>query len=151
MSADPSTPVGRPVIAWPKITATLESATDGTLVINGVMHTCWADNTDALRIGMIARCTATAITLGRPVRVDVSESGRSWALAVRPDGIVQEIDKQGRVVPVEGDLIPIEGRCRRCRQPNPVTASHCMSCGVDEPLGVLAAEPYAVTSPNQLV
>ena len=154
MTADSGHQAGRdaddqPVIAWPKITGTIDGGSDGSLVINGIVHPCWAETTDILRTGMIARCTATAITLGRTVRVDATEAGQSWTLAVRSDGIVQEIDKQGRIVPVDGELRPIEGPCRRCEQSNPVTVSHCVTCGVDEPLGVLAAEPYAIASPGQ--
>lgn len=142
-SADPSVRRAddQPVIAWPKITAAIDDESSGTLVINGVVHPCRAETIEALRTGMIARCTATAIRLGRAVRVDVTESGRSWALAVRPDGIVQEIDRQGRIVPADGELGPIEGSCRRCGDPNPVSATHCAGCGTGEPLSVLATEP----------
>jgi hypothetical protein len=135
-----------PVVAWPRITATIDSETDGTLVINNVLHPCWAASAEILRTGMIARCAAVAITLGRPVRLDVTDSGRPLALAVRPDGVVQEIDGQGRIVPAESDLLPITGPCRRCRQPGPVTAAQCTSCGVEDPLGVLAAEPHPIAS-----
>lgn len=136
----------QPVIGWPKITATISGETDGTLVINGVLHPCWAPRTDVLRTGMIARCVATAVSLRRPVRVEITESGQSWSVAVRPDGIVQELDKHGRIVGTEVDLLPIEGGCRRCGESNPVTARQCNGCGVAEPLGVLAAEPYAIAS-----
>jgi hypothetical protein len=113
------------------------------LVINGIVHPCWAGTTDILRVGMIRRCTSTAIRLGRPVRVEVAEAGNSWSLAVGPDGIVRELDKQGRIVPGEAALSPIEGPCRRCGNGCPVTVAACPTCGVDEPLGVLAAEPYS--------
>jgi len=136
----------QPVISWPKITATIMGETDGTLVINDVVHPCWAPRTDVLRTGMIARCAATAITLRRPVRVEITERGQSWSVAVRPDGIVQELDKSGRIVSTDVDLLPVEGCCRACGGSNPVTARHCSGCGTAEPLGVLAAEPYAIAS-----
>lgn len=135
------------VIGWPKITATITSESEGMLVINGIRYPCQAFDTDALRTGMIARCTATAITLGRPVRVDVTEPGQSWSVAVRPNGIVQEIDKQGRMIAIDADLLPVEGRCRSCGEANPVTAAACPGCGIAEPLGVLGPKPYAIASP----
>jgi hypothetical protein len=140
----------QPVIAWPKITATLgagsEGPAQGTLVINGVRHPCRAASTELLRTGMIARCTATAITLGRPVRLEVIEvvqidgraPSRSWTLAVRPDGIVQELDSRGRIVAAGDDLLPIEGPCRNCGTSTSVTSSRCTSCGTVEPLAVAA-------------
>jgi hypothetical protein len=138
------------LIAWPRITATLDDRTSGTLVINGIVHPCWAESIDVLRTGMIARCTATAISLGRPVRVDVNEGGQSWVLAVRPEGIVQEVGSDGAILPSDGFLSVVEGRCRRCRHINPVTASQCVRCGVEEPLGVLAAAPYSQRSPDKI-
>ncbi|GAB3918947.1 hypothetical protein GCM10011575_29010 [Microlunatus endophyticus] len=140
----------QPVIAWPKITATLgtgaEQTVEGTLVINGVPHRCRAASTDLLRTGMIAKCTATAIMLGRPVRVEVIEAvqtddrapSQSWTLAVRPDGIVQELDSRGRIVGTGDDLLSIEGPCRGCGISTPVTSTRCTSCGTAEPLAVAA-------------
>ena len=136
----------QPVIGWPKITATITGDTDGTLVINGVVHPCWAPRIDVLRTGMIARCTATAITLRRPVRLDIAEGDQAWSVAVRPDGIVQELDKHGRIIGTDADLLPVRGGCRACGESTPVTARHCSGCGTAEPLGVLAAEPYATTT-----
>lgn len=151
MSADPMSAAApdaadQPVIAWPRITATLGGGAEGTLVINGVVHPCRAASTETLRIGMIARCTATAIMLRRPVRVEVIEtvrsggrtSSQSWILAVRPDGVVQEIDGRGRIIDTDDDLLAIEGPCRQCGAATQVTASRCPACGTDEPLGVLA-------------
>lgn len=147
VNADAAADAGdQPVIGWPKITAKITGETDGTLVINGVVHPCWAPRIDVLRTGMIARCAATAITLRRPVRVDISESGQSWSVAVRPDGIVQELDKRGMIISTDGELLPVEGCCRACGETNPVTARHCSGCGTAEPLGVLAAEPYPIAS-----
>lgn len=136
----------QPVIGWPKITAAIISETDGSLVINGVVHPCWAPRTDILRTGMIARCAATATTLHRSVRVEITEGGQAWSVAVRPDGIVQELDRHGRIIGPDADLLPVHGGCRACGEPNPVTAQHCSGCGTADPLGVLAAEPYAIAS-----
>lgn len=138
------------LIAWPRITAAIDDETTGTLVINGIVHPCWAESVDVLRTGMIARCTATAMSLGRPVRVDVTEGGQSWTLAVRPEGIVQEVDSDGTIIPSDGFLSVVEGPCRRCRQINPVTATQCVRCGVEEPLGVLSAAPYSLRSPDKI-
>ena len=138
MRADTAAAVDRqPVIGWPKISATITGETDGTLVINGRVHPCWAPRTEVLRIGMIARCAATAITLRRAVRVDITEDGQSWSVAVRPDGIVQELDKSGRIIGADTDLLPVEGGCRACGRSNPVIARNCGGCGIEEPLGVL--------------
>lgn len=140
----------RHVIAWPKITATIDDQSNGTLVINGMVHRCWAESIDVLRIGMIARCTTTAISLGRPVRIDVTEGNHNWALAIRPEGIVQEVGPDGAIIPTDGFLSVVEGRCRRCRHINPVTAARCIRCDVEEPLGVLAAAPYSQRSPDKI-
>lgn len=149
MSASTAVPDGKGgddqlVIAWPKITATVGDGAQGTLVINGIVHPCQAPSTEVLRTGMIAKCTATAITLGRPVRVEVIEAGPdrarvsapSWTLAVRPDGIVQELDSRGRIPEPGDELLAAEGPCRHCGRSTAVTALRCAGCGGAEPLSV---------------
>ncbi|MBO9553821.1 FHA domain-containing protein [Cellulomonas sp.] len=127
---------------WPRIVAVVNRDATGRLSVNGTERECAAESVDALRAGVIARCVAVAVTMGRPVQLLVSEDGVEWALAVRPNGVVQPLNDDGTVDP-PGDVVVAESRCRACRHLQPVTAAVCSACGVDEPLAVevAAAEP----------
>jgi len=145
-----------PVIGWPRIVARVgaggpssEQPDDGTdtdrlpqvtgeLVINGITMPCRAESVAVLRTGIIARCVQTAVALGRPVRVEVTEADRSWRLAIRPDGIVCELAPDNTIGPVDG-LAVAEGRCRSCLRINPVTAIRCERCGVEHPHDVFSS------------
>ena len=59
----------------------------GALTINGVSRACAAESVAALRTGMIARAVVIGTQLRRPIRLDVSEEGRTHALAVRPEEV----------------------------------------------------------------
>ncbi|PPG28572.1 hypothetical protein C5E10_13310 [Pseudoclavibacter sp. RFBG4] len=118
--------------SWPRMVALVRPDGSGSLTINGTERACAAASLEELRTGVIARCVAYAIQLGRPVRLDVDETPHQWTLAVRADGIVQEVDETGSLPTAEG-LAPIEGRCRVCRHLEPVIADACSQCATPEP------------------
>ncbi|MFC0456207.1 hypothetical protein ACFFGR_06525 [Arthrobacter liuii] len=117
---------------WPKITATVRPDGTGNLTVNGTERACQAVTVDQLRAGMIARCTAIAARLRRPVRLTVTDDTSTWGLAVRPEGIVQLVDDAGMIPPADG-LSVHEGRCRHCRRLQPVTQPRCVQCHTEEP------------------
>lgn len=125
---------------WPRLTATVATDGTGTLTINGVTRACAAESVAALRTGMIARAVAIGTQLRRPIRLDVTEDGRTHALAVRPEGYVQLVGADG-TIPTPDGLSIDEGRCRVCRRLQPVTSATCVQCDVDEPLRVEVAPP----------
>lgn len=118
--------------SWPRMVALVRPDGSGSLTINGTERACAAASIEELRTGMIARCVSYAIQLGRPVRLDVDEAPNAWTLAVRADGIVQEVDETGELPSPDG-LAPIEGRCRACRHLEPVIAAACSQCATPEP------------------
>lgn len=120
------------VAAWPRISATVRPDGTGAITLNGTERPCAAASVDELRTGMIARCVALARSLRRPVRLTVTEGTSTWPLAVRAEGVVQLIDDDGAIRPADG-LAAHEGRCRVCRRPQPVTATTCTQCNVEEP------------------
>ena len=134
------------VSSWPKLAATVRDDGTGTLVVNGTNRPCSAESVTALRTGMVARCVAIATSLHRPVRLDVTEAGQTYGLAVRPEGYVQLIEPDG-TIPAPDGLTVDEGRCRQCRRLQAVTSTTCGQCGVDEPLRVEVAPP---AEPNDL-
>ena len=134
---------------WPRLTATVTHDGTGALTINGVSRACEAESVAALRTGMIARAVVIGTQLRRPIRLDVTEEGRTHALAVRPEGYVQLIGADG-TIPAHDGLSIDEGRCRVCRRLQPVTSTACVQCSVDEPLRVEVAppaEPNVLASP----
>ena len=134
------------VPSWPKLVATVRDDGTGTLMVNGTSRPCSAESVTALRTGMVARCVAIATSLHRPVRLDVTEGGETYGLAVRPEGFVQLVEPDG-TIPAPDGLTVDEGRCRHCRRLQPVTSTTCGQCGVDEPLRVEVAPP---SKPNDL-
>ncbi|MDZ8202753.1 FHA domain-containing protein [Microbacterium sp. SSW1-59] len=131
---------------WPRLTATVTHDGTGALTINGVSRACEAESVAALRTGMIARAVEIGTQLRRPIRLDVTEEGRTHALAVRPEGYVQLIGADG-TIPAPDGLSIDEGRCRVCRRLQPVTSTACVQCSVDEPLRVEVAPP---DEPNRI-
>lgn len=125
---------------WPRLAATVARDGTGTLTLNGVSRACAAESVAALRIGIIARAVAISTQLRRPIRLDVTEEGRTHALAVRPEGYVQLIGTDG-TIPAPDGLSIDEGRCRVCRRLQPVTSATCVQCGTDEPLRPEVAPP----------
>lgn len=134
------------VPSWPKLVATVHDDGTGTLMVNGTSRACSAESVTALRTGMVARCVAIATSLHRPVRLDVTEAGQTYGLAVRPEGFVQLVELDGTIPSPDG-LTVDEGRCRSCRRLQPVTSILCGQCGVDEPLRVEVSPP---AEPNDL-
>lgn len=132
MSATPALRGPQRVAQWPRITATVRADGTGSLTINGTEHACAAAGVDELRTGLIARCTAIAIQLGRPVRVQAVDGQQSWTVAVRPEGIVQTLSDAGTIEAADGYSVH-EGRCRNCRRLQPVTAPRCAACGAERP------------------
>ena len=128
------------VADWPRLTATVRPDGTGSLTINGTEHACQALSVDELRTGMIAHCAAIAARLGRPVRLAVTEDTSAWVLGIRPQGIVQLVDEQG-MIPAAETLGVHEGRCRKCRRLQSVTAANCEQCGVSEPHRITVDPP----------
>jgi hypothetical protein len=135
-SARPIAPAAAPgaerVVDWPRITAVVRPDATGALTINGTERACSAGSVDALRKGISARCVSLALTLGRPVPMSVTEDGQTWALVVRPEGIVQMRNANGTVDPPTGLLVD-ESRCRACRHLELITVTTCTQCQVPEP------------------
>ncbi|WP_248243262.1 FHA domain-containing protein [Microbacterium kunmingense] len=134
---------------WPRLAATVARDGTGTLTLNGVSRACAAESVAALRTGIIARAVAISTQLRRPIRLDVTEEGRTHALAVRPEGYVQLIGTDG-TIPAPDGLSIDEGRCRICRRLQPVTSATCVQCKIDEPLRpevAPPAEPKTVAPP----
>lgn len=144
MIAVATAPKTEEIAEWPRITVTVRPDGTGSLNINGTEHPCRAASLDELRTGIIARCTALAGQLHRPVRIDAAEDGRTWSLAVRPGGIVQLIDDAGTIGPADG-LDVHRGPCRSCRTPQPVSAQQCQRCGASEPHTVEVVPPDGVS------
>lgn len=132
---------------WPRLAATVAHDGTGTLTVNGVNRACKAESVAALRTGMIARGVAIATRLRRPIRLDVTEDGRTHALAVRPEGYVQLVGVDG-TIPAPDGLGIDDGRCRVCRRLQPVTSPECVQCHIEEPLRVEVTPP---AEPNALM
>ncbi|MFF8895780.1 MULTISPECIES: FHA domain-containing protein [Actinomycetes] len=137
MTAPLTLPESERVADWPRISATLRADGTGSITVNGTERPCVADNVTALRTGMIAHVALIAARLRRPVRLVVTEDTDTWALAVRPEGIVQLVDDDGTIPPATG-LSVHEGPCRSCRHVQPVTATSCSQCGIERPHSVEA-------------
>lgn len=140
MSATPALHGPQSVAQWPRIVATVRGDGTGSLTVNGTEHACAAPGVEELRTGLIARCTAIAIQLGRPVRVEAVDDEQSWTVAVRPEGIVQTLSAGGTIPDAAGYSVH-EGRCRHCRRLQPVTAPRCAACGAEHPHDVDAIGP----------
>ncbi len=115
MNATQPVPGLHRVPEWPRLAAEVTADGTGTLTVNGQRRACAAESVAALRTGMIARAVAIATQLRRPIRLDVTEDGRTHALAVRPEGYVQLVGADGTIPAADGLSID-EGRCRVCRQ-----------------------------------
>lgn len=139
----PAHPIGgSPISPWPRVTALLHSATTATLILNDVERACEAPGAARLRTGVLARATAVASAVGRPVRLRLSTPGGAQLLAVAPDGAVHALSDAGVMseVPLAA---PEDTGCRRCSTPQPLTAPTCSRCGALEPHRV-EVEPFPV-------
>ncbi len=135
------------VATWPRISATVEDTGAGSITINGTERPCAAGSVNQLRTGIIAQCVTLASRLGRAVRLTVTDAAGTWLLAVRPDGIVQEVAPDGTVGPEDG-LLPLSGPCRSCGASQPVTAPICAVCDAEEPHDVTASHRSTDTPPT---
>ena len=104
MTAPLTLPESERVADWPRISATLRADGTGSITVNGTERPCVADNVTALRTGMIAHVALIAARLRRPVRLVVTEDTDTWALAVRPEGIVQLVDDDGTIPPATSTM-----------------------------------------------
>ena len=115
---------------WPQVTAALRPDGTGTLSVNDHLYACAATSPDRLYVGVLARGTVIARTMGRPVRVHVSDTTGSRLLAVHADGRVQPVLADGRLDAAQ----PVPASpCRRCGTDAPLAAATCASCGTLEP------------------
>lgn len=78
---------------WPMITATLRPDGSGSLTIDGRTQNLGANDIAAARTTVLERVTATAVTVGRPVRLLSTDPAGDWQLAVHPDGHVDALDE----------------------------------------------------------
>lgn len=88
MSPPPTAP-GVP--RWPKISVALHGDGSGRLTIDGRDERLTAGDIDAARSIVLERVVATAVTVGRPVRLHSTDPDGQWELAVHPDGRVDEL------------------------------------------------------------
>ena len=102
MNATQPVPGLHRVPEWPRLAADVTADGTGTLTVNGQRRACAAESVAALRTGMIARAVAIATQLRRPIRLDVTEDGRTHALAVRPEGYVQLVGADGTIPAADG-------------------------------------------------
>lgn len=118
---------GQPIPTWPRISAVTRQDGTGQLTINGVEHQLAGVDVDQLRNGIIARCAQLAGRLGRPVPLVVTDDDQSMNLAVRPDGVVQQLSAAGTVPDPDG-LQPVAGPCRQCGTVQSVAVTECPTC-----------------------
>lgn len=75
---------------WPHVTATLNPDGTAQLTISGTSAPIAGRSVDDARGQVLARITATAAKLNRPVRAEVTDPEGEWTLLVHPDGGVEE-------------------------------------------------------------
>lgn len=131
--------------AYPRIDATIRENLTGELTINGTSLPLVAVDLARLRAGVIARCTATARQVHRPVRVHVIDVAGTYALAIHPDAYVQILDASGNTTDLAaGAARPVHSSpCRSCGINSPLSASACPACQLSDPHDVQAAPASA--------
>ncbi|SFJ61601.1 FHA domain-containing protein [Cellulomonas sp. KH9] len=127
-----ATPATAAIAPWPRVTAVVHSGTTATLIVNDVERTCEAPSEERLRTGVLARATAVAGTVGRPVRLRLAAAGSTQLLAVRSDGAVHRLADDGTMDAARLSA-PADAGCRRCGTQQPLTATTCPRCGTLEP------------------
>ncbi|MEE1619730.1 MinD/ParA family ATP-binding protein [Brachybacterium sp. J153] len=75
---------------WPHVAATLNPDGTAQLTISGSTTPIAGRSVDDARGQVLARITATAAKLNRPVRAEVTDPEGEWTLLVHPDGGVEE-------------------------------------------------------------
>ncbi len=127
------------VPGWPTVRAMVRADGTGTITITGTERPCAARSPDQLRLGIAARCAALAVDLGRPVRLTVTEDDQTLYLAVRPQGVVQELRSDGTIDPA-GNLAAQVAACRSCGHHQPITTTTCPACTLHNPHQVETAD-----------
>lgn len=75
---------------WPHVAATLNLDGTAQVTISGSTTPVREASVDDARRQVLARITATAAKLSRPVRAEVTDPDGEWTLLVHPDGAVEE-------------------------------------------------------------
>ncbi len=94
---------------FPKINAVLRTNGTGEVTINGTSHAIEAADEAAVLNDALRLITATAVQLGRPVRVSTTDPDGQGLIIVSPDGVVRE-------------ATPIKSAARQEKDSRPVTA-----------------------------
>ena len=133
------------VPAFPPIVATIRDDSSGELIVNGTALPLQADSVALLRAGVIARCSATARRVKRPVRIQVTDVAGSYKLAIHPDAYVQVLNTDGTVPdPPSADLRIIgHSPCRHCHTSTVLNSIICPDCGIQDPHNVQTAPASA--------
>ncbi|WP_422117715.1 hypothetical protein [Brachybacterium sp. UNK5269] len=75
---------------WPHVAATLNPDGTAHVTISGSTTPVRGSSIEDARGQVLARITATAAKLGRPVRAEVTDPDGQWMLIVHPNGTVEE-------------------------------------------------------------
>lgn len=75
---------------WPHVTSTLNPDGTGHVTISGNTTPVSGGSVEDARHQVLSLITATASSLGRPVRAEVTDPDGAWALIIHPDGMVHE-------------------------------------------------------------
>lgn len=147
---------------WPHVAATLNPDGIAQLTISGSTTPIRGRSVDDARGQVLARITATAAKLNRPVRAEVTDPEGEWTLLVHPDGGVEEDPtvprKRGRparaAVPVtEPPAQATPAPAARSRlapapaEPAPVWEQDQSDPAADEPTWTPQPEPADVPEP----
>lgn len=97
---------------WPHVAATLNLDGTAQVTISGSTTPVRGRSVDDARGQVLARITATAAKLSRPVRAEVTDPDGEWTLLVHPDGTVDEDPTTSRK----------RGRAARTAAPAPAPA-----------------------------
>ncbi|WP_244650694.1 hypothetical protein [Plantibacter sp. CFBP 13570] len=96
---------------------------------------------EQLRPAIVARCTATAAELNRPVLLEITDTP-SAAYAVWPDGVLSPV-QGGATSRHSAEPSTLTGPCRACGTAVPVQAASCPRCGCTDPWAAFTtAEPH---------
>ena len=140
----PPAPSATEIPRWPKITATLNADGTGVLTIDGRDQPLDGADVDTARSVVLERVTATAATVGRPVRLHSSDPDGDWTLAVHPDGHVDELAARPAAVAPAMPVVAIAGSPPRpvgraaARSMRPTPGSRRLAGRVAAGLGLLA-------------
>jgi MinD-like ATPase involved in chromosome partitioning or flagellar assembly len=92
---------------FPKINAVLRTNGTGEVTINGTSHAIEADDEAAVLNDALRLITATAVQLGRPVRVSTTDPDGQGLIIVSPDGVVSEAAPIKPATRREQDTAPV--------------------------------------------